>query len=346
MSGKPSYTVVVTSDRYELDWEAKTLAELQDMDVTLRAGTVNSEDDMIELARGADVLLVSSREPVTRRVIENIPGVKLICRYSVGYDLIDIDAATEHGIIVSHCPDYCTSEVADHAFALLLSLNRRIVEINEDLHKGAWNEKAHFTRQILRGPIPPLREQTLGIVGIGRIGRMVAERAKPFGLRILAADPHISAEEIEARGAEPVSLDELLRQSDLITLHTPLNDETRGLIGERELSLVKPSAMLVNTSRGPVIDLTALAAALQEGRLNAAALDVVYPEPLPADSILYQLPNVILTPHAAYYSERSIKQVRIDTLDAGLRVLRGQLPRTVVNPGVLPKVDLSAYTRA
>jgi D-3-phosphoglycerate dehydrogenase len=300
---------------------------------------------MIELARGADVLLVSSREPVTRRVIENIPGVKLICRQSVGYDLVDLEAATDHGIIVSHCPDYCTAEVADHAMALLLSLNRRIVEFNEDLHNGKWNEFTYMTRSIMRGPIPPLRQQTLGIVGLGRIGRMVAERAKPFGLRIIAADPYLSEDEIATRGAEPVSLDELLGESDLITLHTPLNDETRGLIGERALSLVKPSAMLVNTSRGPVVDLDALVTALTEGRLAAAGLDVVYPEPLPEDSVLYKLPNVILTPHAAYYSEQSIKQVRIDTLEAGLRVLRGQLPRTVVNPAVLPKVDLSAYAR-
>jgi D-3-phosphoglycerate dehydrogenase len=157
---------------------------------------------------------------------------------------------------------------------------------------------------------------------------------------ILAADPYIDPETIRAAGAEPVSLEDLLRRSDIVTIHCPLTSETRGLIDADALALMKPTAVLVNTARGPIVDLPALAQALQEGRLAGAALDVVDPEPLPAESPFYQMPNVILTPHSAYYSERSVDVVRRETLLEALQVLRGKRPRTVANPAVLEKVTL------
>jgi D-3-phosphoglycerate dehydrogenase len=238
-------------------------------------------------------------------------------------------------------PDYCTAEVADHALALILALNRRIVELDSALRQGAWIKHSYHTRRILRGPVPPLRELTLGLVGLGRIGRAIAERARPFGLRVVASDPYISPEVFQDYGATPLPLDDLLQQSDIVSLHCPLTPETRGLIGERALSLMKPSAVLVNTARGPVVDIPAVIAALQECRIAGAALDVTDPEPLPEDSPLYRLPNVILTPHAAYYSERSVEIVRRETLFEALRVLRGQRPRTVANPAVLSRVHLA-----
>lgn len=343
MAAENRKTVVVTSDRYGFDFEPEraVLDRFPDLAVELRGAVVHTEDDLIAAARDADALLVSTLEAVTRRVTAHLPRTRVIGRYGVGVDNIDLDAAAEHGIVVTHYPDYCTAEVADHALALILALNRRIVQFDRDLRGGAWIAHRHETRRILRGPIAPLREQTLGIVGFGRIGRAVADRARPFGLTILASDPGLPAEQLRAGGAEPVTLDELLTRSDLITLHCPLLPSTRGLIGAEQLRRMKPSAMLVNTARGPIIDLEALATALQTDAIGGAALDVTFPEPLPGASPLYALPNVILTPHAAYYSERSVELVREGTLASALTVLQGRRPGTIANPAVLDRVALA-----
>jgi D-3-phosphoglycerate dehydrogenase len=340
------FTVVVTSDRYGnetwgLELEQALVAEVTDINVRLVSRASVSEDDLIRAAQDADALLVSTREVVSRRVLENIPRVKVISRYGVGLDNVDLDAAADAGIVVTHYPGYCTSEVADHAMAMIMALNRRIVEQDRALREGAWVEHGPATRRILRGPVQPLREQTLGLVGFGRIGQAVAARAKPFNLTILAADPYIDPDVMVAAGVEPVSLEDLLRRSDIVTIHAPLTPETRGLIDAETLALMKPSAVLVNTARGPIIDLPALAEALEEGKLAGAALDVVDPEPLPADAPFYRMPNVILTPHSAYYSERSVDVVRRETLLEALQVLRGKRPRTVANPAVLEKVTLA-----
>jgi D-3-phosphoglycerate dehydrogenase len=340
------FTVVVTSDRYGnetwgLELEQALVAEVTDINVRLVSRASVSEDDLIRAAQDADALLVSTREVVSRRVLENIPRVKVISRYGVGLDNVDLDAAVDAGIVVTHYPGYCTSEVADHAMAMIMALNRRIVEQDRALREGAWVEHGPATRRILRGPVQPLREQTLGLVGFGRIGQAVAARAKPFNLTILAADPYIDPDVMVAAGVEPVSLEDLLRRSDIVTIHAPLTPETRGLINAETLALMKPSAVLVNTARGPIIDLPALAEALEEGKLAGAALDVVDPEPLPADAPFYRMPNVILTPHSAYYSERSVDVVRRETLLEALQVLRGKRPRTVANPAVLEKVTLA-----
>jgi D-3-phosphoglycerate dehydrogenase len=170
-----SFRLVYTSDRYDLGYEVDALTQLTDLDVELVTGLVDSPDELVALARDADALVVSSREAVPRIAIEQLDKCQVIVRMSVGIDHVDLDAATDHGIVVSHCPDYCTAEVADHAMALILALNRRIVETNEDLHKGAWVQRSYHTQEILRGPMPPLRELTLGIVGLGRIGREVAD---------------------------------------------------------------------------------------------------------------------------------------------------------------------------
>src|ERR671915_907215 len=269
--------VVVTSDRYGnethgLELEQELAAGVTDLDVTLVGRASTSEDDLIRAGQDADALLVSTREAVTRHVLENIPRVRVISRYGVGLDNVDLEAAADAGIVITHYPGYCTSEVADHASAMILALNRRIVEQDRALRQGAWVEHGPSTRRILSGPIQPLREQTLGIVGFGRIGQAVAARAKPFNLTIVAADPYIDPEVMVAAGAEPVTLEELLRRSDIVTLHAPLTPETRGLIDDAALALMKRTAVLVNTARGPIIDLPALARALQEEKIAGAAL--------------------------------------------------------------------------
>lgn len=342
MSDSP-FRLVYTSDRYDLGYEVDALLSLSDLDIELVTGLVSGPDDLVALARDADALVVSSREAVPRVAIEQLDKCQVIVRMSVGIDHVDLDAATDHGIVISHCPDYCTDEVADHAMALIMALNRRIVEVNEDLHKGAWVDRSYHTQKILRGPVPPLRELTLGIVGLGRIGQSVARRAAPFGLRLIATDPYVDPAVAASLGVELVLLDELAAQADIITLHCPLTPETRGMIDSAFFDKVKPTTVLVNTARGPIVDMDDIAAALADGRLAAAGLDVVDPEPLPSLSPLYSLPNVILTPHDAYYSERSRVQVRVDTLNAALSVLRGMYPRTVANPGVIEKLDLRPW---
>ena len=339
------FTVVVTSDRYGnetqgLEVEREIVAAIDDLEIDLQGRPSTSEDELIAAGAAADALCVSTREAVTRRVLEHLPRTKVVARYGVGLDNVDLDAAAEAGIVVTHYPGYCTAEVADHALAMVLALNRRLVEQDRALRAGAWVEFGPATRSILRGPIPPLRELTLGIVGFGRIGQAVAARARPFGLEIVAADPYQEPAVLEAHGVAPRPLDALLAEADIVTLHCPLTPETRGLIGAAALARMKPTAVLVNTARGPLVDLAALTEALETGRLAGAAIDVTSPEPLPAGSPLYRLENAILTPHSAYYSERSVELVRRETLLEAIQVLRGKRPRTVANPAVLDRVRL------
>jgi D-3-phosphoglycerate dehydrogenase len=341
--------VIVTSDRYGsettgLELERELVNDYPELDIELRGAPSQSEEELIEIGKDADALLISTREAVTRRVLENIPNVKVISRYGVGLDNVDLDAAADVGIVVTHFPAYCTAEVADHAMALMLAINRRIVEQDRDLRDGAWEKYGSATGGILRGPVPPLRQMTLGIVGFGRIGQAVAQRARAFGLELLVADPYIDQGAIDAHDATRLPLDELLPKVDLLTLHTPLTPETRGLINAERLALLKPDASIINTARGPIIDLDALAAHLEQYPIARAALDVVYPEPLSTDHALYKLPNVIHTPHSAYYSEQSVITVRTETFREAMMVLMGKMPRTVANPAVLGKVSLEPVT--
>lgn len=339
-------TIIVTSSRYGsettgFELERKLIENFPELDVDLRSAAAETEDALIELGKDADALLVSTREAITPKVLHNIPRVKVISRYGVGLDNVDLDAAADAGIVVTHYPGYCTAEVADHAMALLLAVNRRIVEQDRDLREGAWTRFGSATAGVLRGTVPPLRQMTLGIIGFGRIGQAVADRARGFGLTMLVADPYVAPDVVEAAGGTLLPLDELLPQADLVTIHSPLTPDTRGMINADRLALMKPDAAIINTARGPIIDLDALTAHLTKNPAARAALDVVYPEPLSTDHPLYQLPNVIHTPHSAYYSEQSVVTVRTETFNEALMVLSGKLPRTVANPGVLDKVSLA-----
>jgi D-3-phosphoglycerate dehydrogenase / 2-oxoglutarate reductase len=299
------------------------------------------EAGLLAAARDADAIYAGN-EPYTRRILEQLGRVKVISRPAVGFDQVDIAAATNLGIVVAHVPDYCTDEVSDHALALLLALHRRIPWLDGAIKAGRWEQgpvyggdrPASFHAGEVPGPARPLRGQTLGIVGFGRIGRRVAEKAAGFGLRLLAHDPFVPADAGEPYGVTLTGLDELLAEADLVTIHCLLNAGTHGLIGAAQLARMKPTAVLVNTARGPIVDPDALAAALREGRIAAAALDVTDPEPPPPGSPLLALPNLVLTPHTAYYSDRSRAEVRRRGIEHALAILRGERPYFVANPAV------------
>jgi D-3-phosphoglycerate dehydrogenase len=277
----------------------------------------------------------------------------VISRPAVGFDQVDIAAAAELGIVVTHVPDYCTDEVSDHAMSLLLALHRRVPWLNAAIMGGGWSSApvyggdrpASFHAGEVPGPPRQLRGQTLGIVGFGRIGRIMAEKARGFGLNILAHDPYLPANAGATLGVTMTTLDTLLTESDLVTIHCLLNAETTGLIGAAQFARMKPHALLVNTARGPIVDQAALVDALRGGQIAAAALDVTEPEPPTADSPLLGLPNLLLTPHSAYYSDRSRAEVRRRGIEHAIAVLRGERPTFVANPAVFALGRLRAGVR-
>jgi lactate dehydrogenase-like 2-hydroxyacid dehydrogenase len=239
----------------------------------------------------------------------------VLARCGTGYDNIDVDAARERGIEVVYVPDYGMDDIADHALALLFACARRIAESDRAVRAGAWPSYAALS------PMFRLRGRTLGVLGYGRIGRNLAEKARALGLRVLAHDPYV-AEASTDREA-------LFRESDFISVHVPLTEETRHSVGREDLALMKPTAILINTARGPIVDTTALAEALLEGRLGGAGLDVFEEAPLPAEHPLRRCDNAVLTPHSAAYTEEALAEVRKRPLADALRVLRGDPP---INP--------------
>jgi D-3-phosphoglycerate dehydrogenase len=293
-----------------------------------------SEEELIENCRSADGLLVEYAR-ITRRVVEALERCLVMVRYGVGYDNLDVAAATECGIWACNVPDYCIDEVADHALALLLALARKVVVLNDAVQGGRWQV------QVAR-PIFRLQEQTVGVLGFGRIGAVFGRKVATLGCRVLAHDPNLSDEQIIKLGAQPGDFETVLRESDFVSIHLPLSPETRHLINPRSLQLMKPTAFLINTSRGPIVDSLAVADAIRAGSLAGAALDVVEEEPLPAEHPLVGLPNCLLTPHAAFYSEQSFVELKTRAAEEVVRVLQGGEPRNPINPEVRPRLRAGA----
>jgi D-3-phosphoglycerate dehydrogenase len=279
-------------------------------------------DAMIE----AEVIMVAFFK-VTADVIARLKRCRVIMRMGVGFDNIDVDAATRRGIAVCNVPDFCTAEVADHAVSLALALARALPYLDRCVRDGIW--KAALLRQI-----PAFYAMRFGVLGFGRIGRLAVARARPFGFRLLACDPYISDAEVPD-DVRRVPLEELLEQSDILSLHVPLTEETRHILDAERLAMMKSSAILVNTSRGPVVDIDALVEALRSGRLAAAGLDVVEQEPLPLDHPLLALPNVLVSPHYAWHSRESAPRRYVMAVEEALRAVRGEPLRNCVN-GVVP----------
>ena len=288
---------------------------------------IGDEAELIEKTRDADALIVSA-SPVTRAVMGALEGLKTVVRTGVGYDVIDVPAATDLGVVVVNVPDLWIREVANHALALLLAWNRKIVALDREVHAGTWMSR-------VPGPhTGSLHGETVGIVGLGNIGSAFARRIAAFETTVIACDPYVDAARFAALGVERVSLDELAARADYVSVHTLLNAETRHLIGERFFRQMKPTAILINTSRGPVVDEQALTRALEDKRLAGAALDVWEEEPTPRDNALLRMDNVIATPHAAYFSSPAVAQVPRRCGEEVARVLTGQRPLHVVNPEI------------
>ena len=307
-----------------LEPEQRVLAPLN---VELRPQQCRSEEEIIALTRDADGVL-NCYAKITARVIENLHRCKIIARYGIGVDNVDLVAASKGRILVTNVPDYCVDEVSDHALTLLLALARQIVSADRAVQSEAWNVVAHAGIRRLRG-------QTLGLLGFGKIAKALASKVQPLGMKLLVYDPYLESAAIAPHGAEAVTFERLLADADTISIHVPLSPETHHLIGPRELTRMRPTAFLINTSRGGIVDEQALAVALKEDRLGGAALDVLSVEPPAADHPLRQAPNIILTPHLAFYSRESVIELQTKAAEEVARALKGAPPRSPVNPEVL-----------
>jgi D-3-phosphoglycerate dehydrogenase len=273
--------------------------------------------------REAAALMVTI-QPVTADMLAQMPLCKIVSRAGTGVDAIDIEAATGRGIWVSNVPDYSIDEVSTHAIALLLAHARRLPALIDSTRNGVWDYR-------VVPPIVRLKGQTLGVVGFGRIARVVCAKARGLGLEVLAYDRFVADRDVEAEGATPVSFETLLQRSDFISLHTPLTDTTRGIIDRRALELMKPDAFLINTARGALVDEDALIEALRAGTIAGAALDVLPVEPPSADHPLLHEPRALITPHIGWYSEAASRDMRVRAAEEVVRVLRGGKPRSRIN---------------
>ena len=295
--------------------------------VELIVAQTGDEPELIELAREADAILTCWRR-VTPAVLAAAPRCRMVSRYGIGLDNIAVDVATQLGIAVTNVPNFCRDEVSDHVMALILAWARRIVTFSNATRRGVWDLG-------MGGAIPRLRGQTLGLIGYGNLARAVAHKAHAFGMKIIACTPRLTADEVGSIGVATTDLHRLLHESDYVSLHVPLTTETRGLINAERLRQMKPSALLINTARGAVIDEEALIVSLREGWIAGAALDVLEEEPPPSDHPLMQLENVILTPHAAFYSTAAIDELARTAAIQVVQGLRGGRPDNLVNPAVL-----------
>jgi D-3-phosphoglycerate dehydrogenase / 2-oxoglutarate reductase len=264
-------------------------------------------------------------------LLDQLRNVRFLMRPYVGYDDIDVDAVTRHGILFANVPDAFIEEVANHTLALILAGNRKLLATDVFVRTGRWS--AGEPGRTASRPIRRLSNLTLGFVGFGNIARLVVERARPFGFHMVASDPYVSDDVASAMGVTLLPLDQLLGQSDIVSLHVFLNPETRHMIDARRLALMKSDAYLVNTSRGPVVDEQALIETLESGRLGGAGLDVFEVEPVAADNPLLRMPNVILTSHIASYSEEGDVAHQARTAELLMQVVRGELPerKVVIN---------------
>lgn len=312
--------------------------------IEVKEGRCRNEDELIELIGDADGAQVGIMPLTSRYVMESCSNLKVVSRFGVGVDSIDIDAATELGVMVCNVPGSNTTEVADHAMSLLLSLTRRLYDAISSTRAGDWADNP----RAMGGYTPTMRRlsgHTMGIVGFGNIGRAFATRIRGFGVsRIVAHDPYVNQLAGDLYGVSLVDFDTLLAESDFITIHCSATSETNNLFNSEAFQRMKSTALLVNTARGPIVDEEALADALASGEIEAAAVDVTKVEPLPSSSRLLSLPNCYVTPHVAAVSEVFMRETAIMQAENIIRVLTGQKPHGLANPEAIKTVAVMRHT--
>ncbi|MEW5784751.1 MAG: C-terminal binding protein [Bacillota bacterium] len=313
-----SFRVAVT-DHVFTDLEIERDA-LRAIGATLDEYSCSSVEEIIDQVKDADALL-NCYAIVSEKAIVSLEKCKIIARYGIGIDTIALEAARKRNIYVTNVPDYCVDEVSDHAFALLLASARKLIPLNATVQSGEWT--FHNQRPMFR-----LRGQTLGFMGFGKIARLLKEKAAPFGFTFVAYDPFLSASMDPS--VELVDLPELFKRSDFLSLHTPLTSETRGMVDRSLFALMKPTAVIVNTARGPVINEADLVQALREKQIGGAALDVLQAEAISKDHPLLGLENVIITPHTAFYSEEATVEQRTKAVQQIIKALRNERPNYLV----------------
>lgn len=316
---------------YVTDYEYATLEpekrELNKIGAIMIPKQCKTEEDVIRECKDASGL-IDQYAPITRKVMESLPDLKVVGRYGVGVNTIDVDAATELGIQVLNVPDYCMDEVSNQAISLMLACHRKLNILNSQVHHNGWDYK-------IAKPIHRLQGQTLGLLGFGRIPKMVAQKAKAFGLNIIAYDPYVTPEVGLQYNVTILPLKDVLQKADIISVHVPLTKDTENLLNEQTLSWMKPEAIVINTSRGPLIDEKALYHALKDKKIGYAGLDVTVQEPIQEDNPLLTLDNVIITPHVAWYSEEAELELKTKVAQGVADVLSGKNAKYLVNRDVL-----------
>lgn len=303
--------------------------ELKKIGAELVKSRGSDEESIIEVAENADGILNCYAE-LTPRVIESLKNCKVIARYGIGVNNVNMLTATKKGIIVTNVPDYCIEEVSDHALALILACARKICQLNKTVKSGKWDFKDYR-------PIYRLKGQTLGIVSFGKIPRRLVEKVSAYKFNIIAYDPYVDKEIAAKYSVKLVKFEELLKESDIITVHAPLTKETKGMFGSEQFKIMKNSAYLINTARGGLIKDSDLAQALKEGEIAGAGLDVLEDENVDTHHPLVNLENVIITPHSAFYSNQALKDLQYKAVQEVIRVLTGEKPKSCVNPEVFEK---------
>ena len=318
------YQVMITDcDHGSIEEEKE---ELGHIGAELILAQIRKEEDLIRVCKEADGL-INQYAILNRNVLDHLTKCKVVARYGVGVDSIDLKAATDLGIIVANVPDYCIDEVASHAVAMLLTLIRKTVFFDRKVKSSQWDFRQG-------PPIHRIQGKTLGLIGCGKIGFEVAKRMSAFGVKVITFDPYL---EKVSEGIELEDFDTVLKESDFISIHCPLNDSTRHLIGDEALKKMEKKPMIINTSRGPIVDEKALIQALEQGLISGAGLDVLEKEPPDDQNSLLKMENVILSPHVGFYSEESINELKRRTAKNVADVLRGKRPASVVNREVLGK---------
>jgi D-3-phosphoglycerate dehydrogenase len=318
--------LVAVTDHVFPDLEP-TMRVLSGIGAEVRLADSKTPEAILDVARQADGVIVCYAE-VDAGIIEGLERCRVIARTGIGYDNVDIAAAAAKGIVVTNVPEYCEDEVSDHAMALLLALARKVASMNALVHQGTWDAG-------LAKPLYRLRGRVLGLVGFGKIPRLVAAKAQAFGIEVRAYDPFVPAEAFAALGVAQVTFDELLATSDYLSVHAPLTEETRNMVDAAALAKLKDGAILVNTARGPLVDVEAVADALDSGRLAAVGLDVLPDEPPSSSLRLLGRPNALLTPHIAFYSEESMVDLQAKAAEQVALVLSGGQPQYPVNFGMM-----------